>query len=83
MDLLTRLSTSGLGLRGKTPSSFVKNPKKNHEFGGPGLLASQLDINGVQPGMYDRVPKYQVGLRTSLLDLDGKDQPKYLDNPPQ
>lgn len=83
MDLLTRLSTSGLGLRGKTPSSFVKNPKKNHELGGPDLLTSQLDFNGVQPGKYNRVSKYQIGLRTSLLDLDGKDQPKYLDNPPQ
>lgn len=83
MDLLTRLSTSGLGLRGKTPASFSKNPKKNHEFGGPGLATSKLDLNGVQPGTYNKISKYQLGLQRSLLDLDGKDQPKYLDNPPQ
>lgn len=83
MDLLTRLSTSGLGLRGKTPSSFLKNPKKNQELGGPGLATSQLDFNGAQPGTYNRLSKYQLGLQRSLLDLDGKDQPKYLDNPPQ
>lgn len=58
MSLLTKLATSVLGLKGKTPGKFSDNPVKVHELGGPDLKTSQLDLDGKTPKRYlDNPPK--------------------------
>ena len=46
-----------------------------------GSLLSGLD--GKKPLEYDKQTKQIAGLTKSQLDLDGKDQKKYLDNLPK
>lgn len=77
MSLLDKLSTSPLGLEGRTPSKFSNNPTKKHELNGPDLATSNLDLNGTTPVKYAGTSLYQKDLAFSQLDLDGKTPTRY------
>lgn len=80
MSLLDKLSTTPLGLEGRTPGKFSDNPTKKQELNGPGLTTSQLDLDGKTPAKYQGASQYQRDLALSKLDLDGK-TPKRYQNP--
>lgn len=81
MQLLDRLNTTLLGTQGKTPVGYANNPKKVHEFQGPDLAASRLDLNGVSPVSY--TPQGPNTLINSLPQstLDLKKTPVKYQNP--
>lgn len=80
MALLDKITSTALGLLGKTPQKYNQVSKLDN----PSPATSQLDRDGKQPQIYNRVSKLDNPTpKTSQLDRDAKTPQKYLDNPPR
>lgn len=90
MGLLNKLQTAGSNLTAFNGSDPIPNPgstksSKLHAFGdtaGYSLNGTfTTDVNAAYNAYLDGVPNPLP--QPSQLDLNGKDQPKYSDNPPR
>ena len=80
MALLDKITSSALGLLGKSPQKYSQVSKLDN----PSPVISQLDRDGKQPQIYNRVSRLDNPTPvTSQLDRDAKTPQKYLDNPPR
>ena len=79
MAILDKISTSVLGLLGKSPQKYNQVSRLDN----PSPITSRLDRDGKQPQIYNRVSKLDNTTPvTSQLDRDAKTPQKYLDNKP-
>ena len=82
MGLLDKLQTAGSNFSaydGKNPTEYDGVSQYQED-----LTKSQLDLDGKQPKIYNRVSKLDKPTPvTSQLDRDAKTPKKYLDNRPK
>lgn len=80
MTILDKITSTALGLLGKSPQKYNQVSKLDN----PTPATSQLDRDGKQPKIYNRVSKLDKPTPvTSQLDRDAKTPKKYLDNRPK
>ena len=80
MTILDKITTTALGLLGKSPQKYNQVSKLDN----PTSATSRLDRDGKSPQKYDQVSKLDNPTpATSQLDRDAKTPKKYLDNRPK